>query len=311
MPGARCVAARPLGAMRRKLFPAVAVAACVAAAAGSWFLVAPSETFVTGTWSGQRETSSSAVALKAAGPNIAHTIGRELPKGWQKKLMKRMPTSRLTTEEIMQRIVTVLIHNMNEKFRDAPMKTLDLMKEIGLRGAQIKSKRFINPALDLLMAQKVILKVKQNPKRWEIHEEYRKYGVPPINMDKRNPWKFCYLLKFKRTTVPKYGPTQGMYRVQDKEFLLERGLPIVSIHQHVKRPDPFAPDADLRLLNLRPPPQFSRPRYTPIQERIPRQPKDKDGRYVHSDWELEQPHEYPKPKPPKIGVNRFNFLLEK
>jgi len=289
MAAARSFAARPLGAMRPKLLPVVAVAACMAAAAGSWFLGAPSETFVTGVSSWQREgTLSSGVALRAAGPNLPHTLGKDLPKGWKRQLMKRMPSSRLSTEEIMQRIVTVLIKNMNENFRDAPMKTADLMKEIGLRGEQIKTMRFINPALDLLMAQKVVYKIKQNPKRWEIHEEYRKYGVPPICKDMRDPWRLCYLLKFKRSSVPKYGPAQGMYRPKDKEFLLDRGLPIVSIYAPKKRQDPFK-SGDLRDLNLRPPPEFSKrgSQYVPIQRRVPKQPW-KGGKYVHSDWELEQ-----------------------
>jgi len=196
----------------------------------------------------------------------------------------------------MQRVTTVLIKNMGEHFRDAPMKTADLMKEIGLRGSQIKVKHYINDALDLLMAQKVVYKVKQNPKRGEIHEEYRKYGVPPICKDSRDPWRLCYLLKFKRTKRPKYGPAQGMYRMKDKQFLLDRGLPIASIHAPKVRPDPFKSD-DLRDLDLRPKPEFSRPRFPSLTSRLPKQPQDESGRYVHSDWELEQPHDYPKGPP--------------
>merc|ERR1712039_1034844 len=112
--------------------------------------------------------------------------------------MKRMPDSKLSVPEMMKRITTVLIKNIDERWRDAPMKTLDIMKEIGLRGRQIKVKKYINNALYLLMAQKVIHKVKQNPIRWEIHEEYRKFGVPPISYDRRDPWKLTHLLKFHR-----------------------------------------------------------------------------------------------------------------
>merc|ERR1712061_699317 len=101
----------------------------------------------------------------------------------------------------------------------APMKTLDIMKEIGLRGRQIKEKKHINNALYLLMAQKVIFKVKQNPIRWEIHERYRKDGVPPVSLDKRDPWALTHLLKFKRTKVPKYGPIHGEYRIPYDEML--------------------------------------------------------------------------------------------
>lgn len=112
----------------------------------------------------------------------------------------------------MRRITTALIHNIDEKWRDAPMKTMDIMKEIGLRGTQMKEKKHINNALYLLLQQKVIYKVKQNPIRWEIHEEYRKYGVPPISRDKRRPWRLVHLLKFEKTKVPKYGPIHGQYK---------------------------------------------------------------------------------------------------
>merc|ERR1712241_310346 len=97
------------------------------------------------------------------------------------------------------------------------MKTLDIMKEIGLKGRQVKEKKYINDALYLLMAQKVIYKVKQNPIRWEIHEEYRKWGVPPISLDRRAPWKLTHLLEFDRVKVPKYGPIHGEYRMNHDE----------------------------------------------------------------------------------------------
>merc|ERR1712242_244017 len=130
-----------------------------------------------------------------------------MPEGMKRQMMKRMPRTTYDTEEMMRRITTVLIKNIDEKWRDAPMKTLDIMKEIGLRGRQIKD------ALYLLMGQKVIHKIKQNPIRWEIHEEYRKNGVPPISQDKRAPWKPTHLLKFDSIKVPKYGPIHGEYRM--------------------------------------------------------------------------------------------------
>merc|ERR1711972_1186115 len=133
-----------------------------------------------------------------------------------------MPDSNPDTEEIMKRITTVLIKNIDERWRDAPMKTLDIMKEIGLRGRQIKEKKHINNALYLLMAQKVIHKVKQNPIRWEIHEEYRRHGVPPISRNTRAPWALTHLLQFEKTKVPKYGPIHGEYRMNVDESLALR-----------------------------------------------------------------------------------------
>eukprot|EP00971_Amphidinium_carterae_P024091 475426-Amphidinium_carterae.1 len=70
-----------------------------------------------------------------------------------------MPTSTYTNEEVMQRIVTVLIHNIDERWRTAPMKTVDIQKEIGLTGNQIKSKQAVMDALMMLERQKVVYKV--------------------------------------------------------------------------------------------------------------------------------------------------------
>jgi len=152
------------------------------------------------------------VAMRSSGNLVPDTVQKNTPHGFKRALMKRMPSSKLSTEEMMKRITTVLIKNIDEKWRDAPMKTLEIMKEIGLRGRQIKEKKYINDALYLLMGQKVIYKVKQNPIRWEIHEEYRMDGVPPISPDKRAPWRLTHLLKFEKTKVPKYGPIHGEYR---------------------------------------------------------------------------------------------------
>lgn len=156
--------------------------------------------------------------MRSSGNLVPDTVQKPVPKGWKRQLMKRMPDSKLSTEEMMRRITTVLIKNMDEKWRDAPMKTLDIMKEIGCRGRQIKEKKYINDALYMLMGQKVIHKYKQNPIRWEIHEEYRKEGVPPISMDKRAPWKLTHLLKFEKVKVPKYGPIHGEYRKNNKMY---------------------------------------------------------------------------------------------
>mmetsp|Transcript_42568 Transcript_42568/g.117436 ORF Transcript_42568/g.117436 Transcript_42568/m.117436 type:complete len:254 (-) Transcript_42568:108-869(-) len=156
--------------------------------------------------------NSPRVALRASGPLVPSSVAKELPNNWKRQFMKRMPDSNLGLEQMMQRITTVLIRNIDEKWRDAPMRTLDIMKEIGLRGRQIKEKKHINKALYLLFSQKVIYKAKQNPIRWEIHEEYRKFGVPEISRDTRKPWMLAHLLKFERTTVPKHGPIHGEYR---------------------------------------------------------------------------------------------------
>mmetsp|Transcript_62976 Transcript_62976/g.117107 ORF Transcript_62976/g.117107 Transcript_62976/m.117107 type:complete len:205 (-) Transcript_62976:47-661(-) len=146
------------------------------------------------------------VAVRARGPLVEEDRVKTTPKGWRKRLFQRMPTSTFTNEEIMQRIVTVLIHNADERWRTAPMKTVDIQKEIGLTGNQIKSKQAVMDALMMLERQKVVYKVKQNPKRWEIHADYMEGGLPRISTDKRDPWKFASKLKFERTTVPKYGP---------------------------------------------------------------------------------------------------------
>merc|ERR1712032_341055 len=115
------------------------------------------------------------------------------------KEMRRMPDQWFSYGEMMRRVTTVLIRNNEERFREAPMKTHDLMKEIGLTGHQIKAKRYINQALWMLQAQKVIFKVKQNPIRWELQEEYRKDGLPPISKNPQKPWSMCWLLQFERT----------------------------------------------------------------------------------------------------------------
>ncbi|CAE8605356.1 unnamed protein product [Polarella glacialis] len=242
--------------------------------------------------------------MRASGPVPFDTIQKLVPRGWKRSLMKRMPTSRLDTEEIMQRIVTVLLKNMEEKFRDAPMRTANLMKEVGLRGAQIKEKGYINDALYLLMGQKVIHKVKQNPIRWEIHEEYRKYGVPPVSWDKRKPWAMTHLLHFERTKVPKYGPIHGQYRPQDRQFLIEHNLPLTQIHDPFLRSDPFAV-SDFRLRDPMPPKGSRRP---PLEETLPRAPKDKDGNLVQMDQQ--SPRWVPREKPDKIVNARLRAERE-
>merc|ERR1740123_1344013 len=171
-------------------------------------LTFPCFDFVTG----QRipATSRVAVALRYnQGQVDPKSIQKQTPNGMKRQMMKRMPRTTFDTEEMMKRITTVLIKNIDEKWRDAPMKTADIMKEIGLQGFQIKKKSYINKALYMLMGQHVIHKVKQNPIRWEIHEAYRKQGVPPISTDPLNPWRNTHLLKFEKTKPPKYGPIHG------------------------------------------------------------------------------------------------------
>merc|ERR1719480_390014 len=155
--------------------------------------------------------SSGSVALRAFGqgkkaaleaPVRRQDMQRQMPEGMKRQMMKRMPRTTYDTEEMMRRITTVLIKNIDEKWRDAPMKTLDIMKEIGLQGYQIKTKKYINKALLMLQGQKVIYKVKNNPIRWEIHEKYRENGVPPISLDRRTPWKLTHLLNFEKTKPP-------------------------------------------------------------------------------------------------------------
>eukprot|EP00434_Breviolum_minutum_P000284 symbB.v1.2.000236.t1/scaffold4.1/size633627/18 len=235
-------------------------------------------------FAGVRPTAqrTSSVTRHASGPVPFDTVQKKHPKGYKKQLYKRMPNSELSNEVIMKRITTVLLKNMQETFRDAPMKTVDLMKEVGLTGNQMKSKRFIIDALQLLQAQKVVYKVKQNPARWEIHEEYRKYGVPPVSFNKRLPWKKTDLLKFKRTKVPKFGPVHGLYRPKDRDFLKEKGLPLQAIYDPIVKPDPYTSgdpfDLSLSVPLLR----------DKLHDRVPRAPKDKDGKFVQFDADAEE-----------------------
>lgn len=236
-------------------------------------------------YAGVRPTQvrTNSVARQARGPVPSDTVEKKKPRGYKKQLFKRMPNSNLSIEAIMKRITTILIKNMEEDFRDAPMKTVDLMKDVGLTGNQMKSKRFIIEALQLLQAQKVVHKVKQNPARWEIHEEYRKYGVPPISRSKRSPWSLTHLLQFKRTKAPKFGPAHGLYRPKDRDFLKSRDLPLQAIYDPIVKPDPYS-SGDLADLDVNPP----RAREVdPVlyQDMLPEAPKDKDGKFVTFDQE--------------------------
>eukprot|EP00929_Paragymnodinium_shiwhaense_P011765 TRINITY_DN117_c0_g1_i1.p1 TRINITY_DN117_c0_g1~~TRINITY_DN117_c0_g1_i1.p1 ORF type:complete len:276 (-),score=72.65 TRINITY_DN117_c0_g1_i1:74-901(-) len=184
--------------------------------------------FVTGSLPGSKGLLSAArqeedvaapsVALSATGPVLNEQRRKVLPIGWKRQLMKRMPDSNLNTPTLMRRIVTVLVKNIDEKWRDAPMRTRDIMKEVGLRGRQIKEKEDINKALYMLMAQKVIHKVKQNPIRWEIHEDYRMGGVPRVSWNEKDPWRYTDEIRFKSVKVPRYGPIHGEYR-PNKELI--------------------------------------------------------------------------------------------
>lgn len=152
---------------------------------------------------------------------MAYTLQKPMAKGMRRQLLKRMPSSNLDTKTIMQRVVTVLIKNVAETYRDAPMKTLDLMKEIGLKGWQIKEKEVINKALYLLMAQKVVYKLKQNPIRWELHEEYKAKGLPRISYDRRAPWRKVNNIQLESWKVPRYGPIHGRRLPEDEKALAE------------------------------------------------------------------------------------------
>merc|ERR1719215_2241648 len=120
-----------------------------------------------------------------------------------------MPHTEYTIEEIMQRIVTILIKNIDLKYRKAPLTSLELMKECGLRGRQVETKHYFNKAAYTLLGLRVIHKVFQNPIRWEISEEYREFGVPPISKNERDPFRYTHLLKFARTkpSTRKASPT--------------------------------------------------------------------------------------------------------
>lgn len=229
-----------------------------------------------------RGESESLVALHANGPKPYDSVAKTTTKGLKRALLRKMPSTRLSTETIMKRITTILIKNMQETWRLAPMRTREIMKEVGLQGRQIKEKESINKALDLLQAQKVIHKYKQNPIRWEIHEEYRKYGVPVISWDKRDPWRFTYLLNFDRVKTPTHGPAHGLYRPKDRDFLIEHNLPLASIHDPIMRPDPYV-TGDFTLRQPKPKPGERKPRFS---ERLPQPPVNKEGKMVQHDWEL-------------------------
>jgi len=254
----------------------------VAAAVVVATLAAPAVSFVSGLIA--PAPRSPCIERQASGPVPYDTLQKQHPKGYKKKLYKRMPNSRLSLEDIMKRITTVLLKNMEEHFRDAPIKTVDLMKEIGLTGRQMKTKRFIIDALQMLQAQKVIYKVKANPARWEIHEEYRKYGVPPVSKFNREPWALTHLLEFKRTKKPKFGPVHGLYRPKDRDFLKEKGLPLQSIYDPIAKTDPyFTGDlADMRCS------QPFTSEYKLVAERVPVPPKDKDGKFVQFDADADE-----------------------
>lgn len=178
--------------------------------------VAPGATF-TGATGAEETRALSPITRCATGPNMPYAIEKKQTKGLQRKLMKRMPDTDYDVEEIMRRVVTILIKNIDERWRDGPMKTLQIAKEIGLRGRQIKVFRFVNDALYLLLAEKKVYKYKQNPIRWCIHEDYMARGLPPISMDWRDPWRMKHLIQLEKTEKPKYGPLHGRTLDKDRE----------------------------------------------------------------------------------------------
>merc|ERR1712039_373880 len=114
----------------------------------------------------------------------------------RKKMLIRMPHTEYTIEEIMQRIVTILIKNMDLSYRQHPLTSHELMKECGLRGRQMETKHFFNKAVYTLLGLRVVHKVMNSPIRWEISEEYREFGVPPISRNSRDTFRYTHLLKF-------------------------------------------------------------------------------------------------------------------
>jgi hypothetical protein len=147
-----------------------------------------------------------------------------LEKGWKKRYFRQMPSQGLTIKEMMRRIVTVLI-DANEgeyNYGYGCLKNVEIAKEIGLYGHQIEywaTNGFSN-ALYLLYGQKIINKVTTSPIRWEIHEEYRKFGLPPISKDPADRWKLTWLLEFDRTKPYKFGPQHGQYRPDSDSHIL-------------------------------------------------------------------------------------------
>jgi len=151
-------------------------------------------------------------------------------RGLTKKVMKRMPRTEFDEETIMRRIMTVLIKNMGESWRFGPMKTMDIMKEIGLQGSQIKVKTYALRALQSLRGQRMVIQVKGNPKRWELHPEYWEHGVPRVSVDETNPWKHMHLIKFlpyweQKMKSPgglrnKVGPLHGKFHPTQQEAMI-------------------------------------------------------------------------------------------
>lgn len=216
---------------RRRFRPVVRSVATVAAAVALGVFAVTAGTPGRGFAGGCPElapTRGGSLALRATGEQptyVPNPTRLETKRNRKVKPMARMPNQWFSTAEMMRRIVTVLIRNNEETFRQGPMKTKDIMKEIALTGDQMKYKKYVNEALYLLMGQKVIFKAKTSPIRWEIHEEYRKDGLPPISKNRRKPWALSWLLQFERTKVPKYGAAHGEYRERPWVPFNKRGEP--------------------------------------------------------------------------------------
>jgi len=147
--------------------------------------------------------------------------------GRKMKTMKRMPDTHYDMAEIQKRVMTCLIKNMGEMWRDGGIPTKALMKEIGLQGHQLKmitggTVEFRKAMQNLQGAQMVIL-AKQNPKRWELHPEYWKHGVPRISQDwGRDPWKLSDNIRIPEywARPKKFGPEHGLFMEDQQERMI-------------------------------------------------------------------------------------------
>merc|ERR1712107_320686 len=118
-----------------------------------------------------------------------------------------MPDSHLDIPQMMQRATTVLIQNVDNQLFGKAASTNDIAKSIGLRGWQLREHRLktMVQVMELLEGLEVAHRVfkahvptEQYYDRWELHEEFRKDGVPPISRDPKNPWLLANQIQFQR-----------------------------------------------------------------------------------------------------------------
>merc|ERR1711964_713215 len=103
---------------------------------------------------------------------------------WRKKMMERMPNTDFSVETMCKRIITVLVKGQQGGWMDYPVRTDYLMKAIGLRGIQVKDRRFILRALKFLLRYQIIQRQSFSPKLYGIHPRYEPYK-PRICYDTR------------------------------------------------------------------------------------------------------------------------------